>query len=242
MVTPVLILIAVLAAAGGVVAVAAPNPRHATLGAFSAVLLAAFVAEPLPGPAALVARAAGAALGGWLTWTALRGAPRATDRSALGWPGVAAVAVAAFAIGWLAAGSFAVTVVMGVGDGRVEGVPGASLAAGSPVAVAAIAAACALAVVAAHPVLFPRDGHRLGLGAVLLLTAAALLDNGLGAGPDETLELAIAILTVLTGAAIAAVVAGLLRTVGDLRLHDPLAREPAVRHRPSDDAHRGSTR
>ena len=123
-----------------------------------------------------------------------------------------------------------------------NGVPGASLAAGSPVAAAAVAAACALAVVAAYPVLFPRDGHRLGLGVVLLLAAAALLGNGLGAGPDETLELAIAIVTALSGAAIAGVVTGLLRAVGDLRLHDPLARDPAVRHRPADDAHRRAER
>ena len=242
MVTPVFVLVAVLAAVGGVVAVAAPDPRHATLGAFAAVLLAAFVADPLPGPAALAARTAGAVLGGWLTWTALHGAPPATDRSALRWPGVAAVAVAAFAVGWLAARSLAVMVAMGVGDGRVDGVPGASLAAGSPVATAAVAAACALGVVAAYPVLFPRDGHRLGLGVVLLLAAVALLGNGLGAGPDDTLELAIAIVTAVTGAAIAAVVAGLLRAAGDLRLHDPLAREPAVRHRPADDAHRGTAR
>ena len=52
MVTPLLVLIAALAVLGGAVAVAAPNPRHATLGAFAAVLLAGLAVDPLPPPAA----------------------------------------------------------------------------------------------------------------------------------------------------------------------------------------------
>lgn len=240
--TPVLFIVAVVAAVGALVAVAAPNPRHATLGAFAAALLAAFVADPLPGAGALLARVAGAALGGWLVWTSLRGAPAASARSTLGWAGTAGVAAAAFAIGWLAATAFGEVVARGVGDGLVAGVPGATLASGSLVSRAAVASACAMAALAAAPVVLPRDGHRMGLGAVLLLVAAALLVSALGAGPDDALHLGLGIAIALGGGAIALVTAAMVRTSGDLALRDALAREPAVRHRAADDAHRGSTR
>ena len=240
MLTPVLIIVAVLAVASGVVAVAAPNPRHATIGAFAAVLLAALVADPVPSPSALFARAVGAGLGGWLVLTALRGAPRATGRAAPGWAGGAGVAVAAFAIGWLAATAFGSALATGVGN--VGGVPGATLADGSPVDRAAIAAAAALGVIAAGPVVLPRDGHRLGLGVVLLLTAASLLCSALGTAADDALQLAFALATALAGAAVGAVTSAMLRSSGDLVLRDALAREPEVRHRAADDAHRAPTR
>ena len=242
MLTPILVLVAIVVVAGGVVAVAAPDPRIATLGAFGAVLLAALVVDPLPSGAAVIARLAGALLGGWLVWTALRGAPSASARTSLGWAGAVGVAAAALAIGWLAASSFGAIVAMGTGDGQVANVPGATLAGGSIVARAAIAAAASLAVLAATPVVLPRDGHRLGLGIVLLVAAVSLLCGALDASPDDALELAFAVLVALTGAAVAAVVAALLRTGGDLALGNVLARDPAVRHRAADDAHRGANR
>jgi hypothetical protein len=241
-VTPILVLVAVLVVACGVTAAAAQDPRLATLGAFGAVTLAALVSDPLPSAAALLARLAGALLGGWLVWMSLRGAPRVSARTALGWPGTAGVAAAAFAGGWLAASHLGVTVVNSVGDAQAAGVPGGSLAGGSAVALAAISAAAALAVLAAAPVVLPRDGLRLGLGVILLVAAAGLLGDGAGAGPDDTLDLAVAILIALTGAAIAGVTTAMLRTGGDLVLRDALAREPAVRHRAADDAHRGDAR
>jgi hypothetical protein len=238
--TPVLVLLAVLAVAGGVVAVAAPNPRHAALGAFATALLAAFVADPLPSAEALVARTAGALLGGWLTWIALRSAPARSDRSALGWPGSAAVALVGFVAGWLAAGSLGSTLAGAAGGGQIAGLAGAALAAGSPVALAAAGAACALLVIGVAPVVLPRDGLRVGLGVIVLLSAASLLGNALGAGPDATVELAYGVLVAVTGAGIAAVTATMLHATGDLRLRDPLARDAAVRHRPADEAHRRS--
>jgi hypothetical protein len=240
--TPILVLVAVLAVACGVVAVAMPNPRYATLGAFGAAVLASLVVDPLPSAAAVVVRLAGAVLGGWLVWMAVRPAPEESTHSALGWPGAIAVAVAGFAIGWLAASAFGAIVAIGVGDGLVSGAPGATLAGGSLVARAAIAGAAALAVLAVGPVVLPRDGHRLGLGVVLLIAAASLLCDAVAAGPDEALELALAVLVALTGAAIAAVVSAMLRSNGDLTLRDMLARDPAVRHRAADDAHRESAR
>lgn len=240
--TPILILPAALAVAAAVVAVASLDPGRATLGAFAAVLLAAFAMDPLPSAAAVVARVAGALLGGWLVWTAVRSAStRASTRPALGWRGAVAVAVAALVLGWLAASAFGTTVATHVGS-EVPSVPGGTLADGSLVARAAAAAAAALLVLAAPSVVLPRDGLRLGLGIVLLIGAAVLLSDALAPGPDDGLELAIAVLVALTGAAVAAVVATMLRTEGDLVLRDVLAREPAVRHRTADDAHPGPAR
>jgi hypothetical protein len=241
-VTPVLVLFAVLAAAGGVVAVAAPDPRHAVLGAFGAVLLASFAADPVPGAVALVARVVGAALGGWLTWIAVRQAPAAGGRSALGWPGAAAVAIVAFLAGWMAATGLGVSLGTTAADGSSTGIAAASLLAGSPVPAAALGAAAALAILAATPVFRPRDGLRLGLGCVLLLAAGSLLVNALAAAPDDGMELAIALVTACAGAALAAVVGALLRTGGDLELRVASRRDAAVRHRPADEAHRRVTR
>ena len=242
MLSPALVLVALLAVAASVAAVAAPSPRVATVGAFGAVLLAALVADPLPSAAAVVARMAGAVLGGWLVWVSLRPVTASSSRPALGWLGTSVAAGASFAIGWLAASALGTAVATVVGDGLVANVPGATLAGGSVVARAGIAAAAAIAVVAAAPVVLPRDGHRLGLGAVLLIAAAGLLGDALAPAPAEGLALALAVLTALAGAAIAGVVLGMLRTGGDLVLRDALARDAAVRHRAADDAHRGGAR
>ncbi len=241
MLTPILILVAVLAAAAGVVAVAAPDPRHATLGAFGAVLLAAFVGDPLPAAAALAARTLGAVLGGWLVWIALRAAPRQTARSALGWPGAAGVAVAAFVVGWLAASALGIALATHVGAALPD-VPGESLAAGSLISRAGLATAAALAVIAAPFVVLPRDGLRLGLGVVLIIAAAGLTLDALAPGPDDALELGIAVLVALAGGALAAATTAMVRTSGDLVLRDVLAREPAVRHHAADEAHRDPAR
>lgn len=236
--TSALVLFAILAVAGGVVAVAAPNPRHAVLGAFGAILVAAFATDPLPGGVALIARTAGAALGGWLAWIAVRPAPTETRRSALGWAGSAGVAIVALLGGWLAAVSLGVTLATPATDGSVSGIAASTLAAGSPVAAAAIGAATALVILAATPVFRPRDGLRLGLGCVLLLAAGGMVVDALGSTPDDTTELAFAVLVACAGAAVAAVVATLLRTNGDLELHDGRRADAAVRHRSADEAHR----
>ena len=238
MVTPVLLIVAGLVVAGAVVAVAAPNPRHATLGAFAAVLLAGLVADPLPSAAGLVARLAGAALGGWLVWMALRKAPSPAAHTSLGWAGSAGVAVAAFVIGWLAATAFAGA--LDDAGASASDLAGQTLAGGSLVDRGAIGAAAALGVLAAAPLVLPRDGHRLGLGVLLLVAAGGLLTSALGGSPDDTLELALALLTALTGAAVAAVTSAMLRMGGDLILRDALSREPAVHHRAADEAHRGA--
>ena len=241
MLTPILVLAAALAVAAGVVAAMASDPRHATLGAFGAVLVAGLVADPLPSAAAVAARIAGAALGGWLVWIAVRTAPRATTRSTLGWPGAVGVSVVAFAIGWLAAASLGATLAEHVGT-AVPGAAGGSLADGSLISRAGIAAAAALAVLAAPAVVLPRDGLRLGLGVILLIAAAGLVLDALAPSPDDTLELALALLVALAGAGVAQVTTFMLRTGGGLALPEVLGHEQAVRHRAADDAHREAAR
>ena len=227
--TVLLVILAIAVAAGGVVAVAAPSPRHAVLGAAGAAMAAAFVGDPLPDPPALVARAAGAALAGWLLWLALRDAPRATERSALGLPGSSAVAMVALVAGWFAALALG-SQLAAAGSDTSSSTAAAALAAGSPVAAAALGTSFALVVLAVSPVLAPRDGLRLGLGAMLLIVAAELAIAAIGAGTDNGTAIAFGVLVATTGAALASIVAAMLRQPAGLALRDPQGHE-LVTHR-----------
>ncbi|HKF84928.1 MAG TPA: hypothetical protein VKB30_04020 [Candidatus Limnocylindrales bacterium] len=232
--TPAIILLAVVVTAAGVIATSAREPRFAALGMIVALVGAAYVTEPLPGLVALAARLAGSALAGYLVWIALRGAPPPTSGWRVGWPGAGGVAIVAFAIGWLAAGSIATALAAATGSGPSVGAA-AALAAGSPVPRAALGAALALSALAAAPVLVGRDVLRLGLGLLLLLAAAGLLRNVMSVGTDGPVELALAVLTALSGAGVAAVVARSLLVHGDLELR---ATTRDIGGRPhGDDAH-----
>jgi hypothetical protein len=216
-VTPVLVLFAIVVTAGAVVAVSAREPRLAVLGTFVVLTGSAYVVEPMPEVVALAARLVGSVLAGYLVWIALRGAPPPTTGWRMGWPGAAAVAIVAFAIGWLAAGTLGETLGSFGAEGPSVGAATA-LAAGSFVPRAALAAALALTALAVAPVLLGRDVLRLGLGLLLLVAAAGLLRSALSVGADSIVELGLAVLTALTGAAVAVVVARSLEALGDLEL------------------------
>jgi hypothetical protein len=234
-VTPVLLAIAAIAVAGAVVAVSAREPRFAVLGVLVALLGAAFVADPLPGSIALGARLVGTVLAGYLVWVSLRGVPVPTAGSRLGWPGAAAIAVAACVTGWLAAAVSAVLVATPV-ESRPAGAAG-GLADGSLVAHAAMAAAFAFAALAAGPVLAARDVLRLGLGLMIAIGAADLLRASLAGRAEDTVELGLGVALALAGACVAAVTRRSLRHHQDLELRASTAREAAVRSRVADDAH-----
>lgn len=240
--TPVLILLAALVAAGGALAVAAREPRLAALGAIVALVGSAYVADPLPGSLALGARLAGTVLAGLLIWIALRRAPATLSPRAIGLPGAGAVAIAAFSAGWLAASTLGTALATGSGDGPSAGALATALAAGSLVPRAALAAAFALVVMAAAPVILARDLLRMGLGLLLLIAAAGLVRNALGVDAGAPAELALAVLLALAGAGVAAVVAAGLLATGDLDLRADPDRTTAVRHRPADEAHRRPAR
>lgn len=238
--TPVLLILSVIVVVGAVTAVAAATPRAAVLGLLVALLGAAYVADPLPGPVGLGARVAGTTLGTYLVWIALRRAPRVLPPATAGRLGSGAIAVAAFVAGWLAAaglGEALAAAAGGTGEGPGIGNVGATLAGGSLVARASLGTAFALAAVALPQVVLPRDTLRLGTGCLLLLASAGLVANALVGQLDPIVELALAVLTALAGAGAAAVIAASIRYGGDLVIRDALRPDAAVRHRPADDAH-----
>ena len=237
--TPVLVVLAVIAVAGAVTAVAAATPRAAVLGLLLALLGAAYVGDPIPGPVGLLARVAGTTLGVYLVWIALRRAPGRLPPASAGWLGSGAIALAAFVAGWIAAGGLGAALDAASGPGGGSGVAGvdSALVHGSLVARAAIAAAFALTALALPQVALPRDTLRLGTGCLLLIAAAGLVGNALVGQLDAVAELALAVLTAFAGAGAAAVIGASIRHGGDLVIRDALRPDAAVRHRSSDDAH-----
>lgn len=239
--TPVLVLLALVVAAGAVVAVSAQEPRLAAVGAVVALAGAVFVADPLPGLLALAARLVGTALAGYVVWVSLRDAPVSTAGSHVGWPGGAAIAVVAFVAGWFAGTATGASLAGLSGEGPTTAVASA-LVAGSPVALAAMGSAFALFALAIGPVLVARDVLRLGLGLGLMLAAAGMLQVALVGRADDPVEFAFAVLIAAGGAGVAGVVARSLQVHGDLELRAQGVREPSVRTRGVDDAHPLGTR
>lgn len=221
----VIVALAVLIVAGGVLAAAAANPRIAVIGMAVAVAGAGFVADPLPGPTALLAEGVGAALAGYLGWMALRAsAPLPQDPqgpAAPAWPGAVGIAMAAFLAGWLTATAMGRALPDPSAGGPTLANVGAGLAAGSPIARAGLGAAFALIALAIGQVLIARDVLRLGLCLMLMAAATELLRASLGAPADDTVTYAFAILYATGGAAVAAVVARSLDIHDDLELRSP---------------------
>ncbi len=237
--TPALVLLAALVAVGGTVAVSAREPRLAALGLFGALVGSAYVADPQPEITALAARLTGSVLASYLVWVALRRPPAPSEGWRIGWPGAAAVAATAFAAGWLAANALGAGLAEAAGDGPSAGGVAVALASGSLVPRAAIAAAFALIALASGPVLAGRDTLRLCIGLMLLIAAAGLVRNALAPDVDSIVELAMAVLLAVAGAAAAAVLQASLRIHGDLSLHTAGARSAPIRHRSPDEAHPG---
>ena len=236
----VVLLVAVLVVVGGIAAVAASTPRLAVLGLLLAVVGAAYVSDPVPGVVALGLRLAGATLGIYLVWIALRRAPRFLPASSAGWLGSAVIAGVAFAAGFLAADRLGTALGGGSVDGPTIGQVASALVAGSLVPRAAMGAAFALAALGIPAVALGRDTLRIGIGLLLLLAATSLVGNALVGAPDPVRDLAMAALTAVAGAAIAALITASIHRGGELTIRDTLRPDAAVRHRAADDAHPGS--
>ena len=194
--------LACVVVAGAVVAVSAREARAALLGLLVALLGAALIADPLPGPLPIAARLAAAFLACRLIAVVIRDLDEPTSGSRLGWPVEA-----------LAAGAAA---VIGFGTHGL-GVPGAGPA-------EAQAAGFAVGVLAASPIVSSRDVFRLGIGAILLLLGGLLVRQGLGGTPSELEQLVTSGLVVGLGGAVGVIIAGARAAVGGLVVTDRPAR------------------
>jgi hypothetical protein len=183
-VNPALAGLTCVVVAGAVTAVSAREPRAALLGLLVALLGAPLLADPLPGPLAIAARIVAAVLACQLLAIAIRGLTVQTVGTRLGWPVEALAAATGVVIGFGAHG------LGGPGQG-----PAAAQAAGF-----------AIGILAATPIVTGRDVLRLGIGSVLLLTAALLVRQGIGGTPPDLEQLATSGLVVGLGGAIGAIV------------------------------------
>lgn len=190
---------------GAVVAVTARHTRTGLLGLLVALLAAPLVADPLPGPLSIAARIVGAVLACQLVAIAIRAEAEPTGGSRLGWPVEALAAAAAVVLGFGTHGLGAA----GAGPAQAQ------------------AAGFAVGVLAATPLVTGRDVFRLGVGAMLLVTAALLVRQGIGGTPSELEQLATSGLVAGLGAAVAAIVLASRQAGEGLTVRDEGARRAA---------------
>lgn len=185
---PVLVVIALAIIGGAVVVVSARDARVVVVAATVVMLLAGVLADPMPAPESVAARAVGAILAGYLLWIAARLRPGTasptvtTGGSRIGWPAELLVGAAA-AVAGLAA------------HGLGAAAAGPAVASATGFAVAALATA---------PILTGRDVFRLGIGSLLLLLAGLLIRTALGGTPDRLEQILTTGLVIGLAAAIAA--------------------------------------
>jgi hypothetical protein len=185
---PILAGVALAVIAGAIVVVSARDARVVVLATAVVLLLSAVLADPMPVPASVAARALGAILAAYLLWIAARDRrsealpPAPTEGSRIGWPAEVLVGAAAAIAGFSAHGL------------------------GAPALGPALAGAAgfALAAVAVAPVLTGRDVFRVGLGLLILIDAASLVRVALGGTPEPLEQLLTAGLLVALAGAIAA--------------------------------------
>ncbi len=189
--------------AGAVIALSAHDIRLILAGLVVSLGVSPLLADPLPSPIAVAARIAAALLGAQLLLVALRGTPAPTRAAALGPLSPALAAVAACVVGYATSG---------VGSPAV----------GPPLATAA---GFGLVTLALGPILLGRDVLRVGLGMILLVTAAELIRAGLAGtpGPLEQVVSAGAIVAVL--GATAAIAASVLASGHNLSVDGSAPRE-----------------
>lgn len=199
--------IAVIAVAGGVLAISARDPRATILGLLVVLLAAPFVASPTPSLLPIVARTAAALLAARLLVAALRGDLR-SEGSRIGWLAVALAAGAASVAGFASHGLGAPAV------GPAE----------------AQAAAFGLLAIALGPLVISRDALRIGASAILLLQAALLLGQALAGPPNDSGQLVVAAVVIAVAGAVA-VVASAARAAGTLLVADDIEGDFAVRRR-----------
>ena len=212
---PTLLAAAGVAVIGGVVCVAVRESRLALAGLAVTLIVAPFIADPLPDGLASAARLVGALLAAYLPWIVVRDPASVTRGTLLGWAVDALLAAAAFVIGYGAAGLGAPAV--GPAEAQAAGV--------------------ALVALSVGPLVFGRDVFRLGSGAVLLVVGALLIRVALAGTPTALEELVTAVLLVGLCGAVAFLAAGALASSADEGLAlspDATDAEPDVEARRSE--------
>lgn len=195
-----LAIAAVVTVAGALVAITGRDARIALIGLVVTMSAAPFLADPLPGPAALAARVVAALLGGYLLVVVLRQTTAVTRGSLVGLPAESLAAAAAFVIGYGTSGL-----------GSVPLGPAAASATGF-----------ALAVIAVAPIVRGADVFRLGVALAVLVTGAELVRVGLAGTPPPLEQLMTAGLTIgLLGTAAVLCVNGVAATGGLALRNEP---------------------
>ncbi len=230
---PILAGVALAVVTATIVAVSVRDARIATLSLAMVMLLGAVVADPVAAPVGLAARSVGAILAAYLLWIAARERtddalpPAPTEGTRVGWPTEILLAAAAAVVGE------AVVLLAAHPGGLVRGRPrlrhggggdeqrvaqglavknaaheGAAQGLGAPPLgpVEASVAGFAVAALAVAPVMTGRDVFRVGIGLILLLTAAELVGTGLVGTPEPLAQLVTTALLV-TGAGTVATLA-----------------------------------
>ena len=189
---PALAAVAIVTIGGAILAVTARDVRATLLGLLLVLLGAPLVADPWPGPIAILIRIAASLLAIRLISIGLRG-DAATSGSRIGWPAELLFAAAAAVVGFGSHGLGAV----GLGPAAAQG------------------AGFAPVVLAAAPLFTGRDALRVAVGAVLVLVAASLIRAGLDRARTDAEQLVEALLTVALGGAVAVIVSA-ARAAGGL--------------------------
>jgi hypothetical protein len=176
-----LLAAAAVVVAGGVLSLSASDARVALAGLAVTLLVAPLVADPLPEPTVVAARAVSAVLAAYLPWIVIRDAAATRRGSVLGWPVEALLGAAAFVIGFGTAGLGAAP----LGPAAAQG------------------AGLALVALSVGPIVFGRDAFRLGSGAILLVGGVLLVRVGLAGTPSALEQLITGVLFVALGGAVA---------------------------------------
>ena len=215
---PALLGVAIVLAAGAVVAVTVREIRLGTVGLTAVLVAAAILQDPLPGPAVLGVRIIGALLVVALVRSvAPEGAEDGEVGSRLGWPSESLIAGAAALAGLGIARSIA----------GLAGVPGADGSIAAPQSLADIAfsggalasmAGAVLLTLGSTPGLLSRSAPRRTLGLLLMAQGVILLRAGLAGTPGDLEQLAIVGLLLACGVTGMAVTRASLERDTDLSL------------------------
>lgn len=185
---PALTAVAVAVGAGAIIAVSSRDPRAALIGLAIVLVGAAFLVDPLPGPATLGVRI----IGGLLALSIVRLASDVGESegasSPLGWPAEGLLAVAA-AVG--GAGIALSLAVASAGAAVPPSREAIQAAVGSP-AIVILGAAVAVLAVGLTPAALGRPGFGRAVGFALVTVAVTLLRIGFAGPPNDVEQIAIA--------------------------------------------------